>query len=130
MDSFGNRLKQILKSKGMTQKRFSELVGKEDAYISKVCNDKFNVSLDTLLQFASVLEVSPDIFLKDDDAAGNDMVKDALRDLSPDLKELIRKRPNGPWLVLAKDLSETDLTPDQVKKVVELWEETVRNNRL
>jgi len=130
MDSFGNRLKQILKSKGMTQKRFSELVGKEDAYISKVCNDKFNVSLDTLLQFASVLEVSPDIFLKDDDAAGNDMVKDALRDLSPDLKEFIRKRPNGPWLVLAKDLSETDLTPDQVKKVVELWEETVRNNRL
>ena len=125
--SFGDHLKKTLDDMNISQRKFAAMIGKDPTYISRVINGSVNVSWEMIQLCAEALEISPAYFFMN---KTEDMVRFAMQDLSPELKDFIKSRPNGPWLVLAKDLSETDLTPDQVKKVVELWEETVRNNKL
>jgi transcriptional regulator with XRE-family HTH domain len=129
METFGVRLKQILNSRGITQKQFADMVGKEDTYISKVCNDKYNVSLDTVLQFAEALGVSPAIFFSEPDDADKELISGLVKDWPDDLIDFIKAQKNGPWIYLAKDLSSENLTPDQIVKVVQLWKETVEKTK-
>jgi transcriptional regulator with XRE-family HTH domain len=129
METFGVKLKQILNSKGLTQKQLADMVGKEDTYISKVCNGKYNVSLDTVLQFAAALDVSPAIFFSEPEDADKELISKLIRDWPDDLIDFIKAQKNGPWLYLAKDLSVENLTPDQIIKVVQLWKETVEKSK-
>ena len=129
METFGARLKQILNSRGITQKQLADMVGKEDTYISKVCNDKYNVSLDTVLQISSALDVSPAIFFSEPEDADKELISKLVKDWPEDLINFVKTQKNGPWLYLAKDLSVENLTPDQIIKVVQLWKETVEKTK-
>ena len=123
-------MKQILNDKGITQRKFSELLGKEETYISKVCNDKVNVSLDTVMQFSEALKINPAVFFQEEEEAGNEMIGESIRGLPEDLKNFIRAQKNGPWLVLAKDLSIEDMDPNEIRNLIRLWKNTVeKSNR-
>lgn len=121
---FGERLKDILDSKGMSQAELSRLSGIDEGYISKIITDKAAAGRRTIDKMAEALNI-PVTALYDDEIAIRELVDEAIRELSPETINFIRAQKNGPWLALAKDLSTAELTPDQIKKVVELWKETV-----
>ena len=60
-----NRLKVVLADKGRTNKWLAEQLGKDQAMISKWCNNTSQPSLEMLLQIAKVLEVDVKELLRD-----------------------------------------------------------------
>lgn len=123
---FGKNLKKILGDMGITQRQFAEMTGKEEGYISRVLNGRQNASWETITHFAEVLGVNPAVFFSTDE---EEIVKSALKQLTPELQEFIKSRPNAPYLYLAKDLQEMNYNPDDIKRLVELWEKTVTNSQ-
>lgn len=48
----GKKIKELRKSKDLTQEEFSEIVGVSRSYLSDIENDRYSPSLDTLKQIA------------------------------------------------------------------------------
>lgn len=65
----GLKISYYRKLKGLTQEQLAEKIGKNTAFIGAVEAPNINrtVSLDTLFDIASVLDIPPYKFLKDDD---------------------------------------------------------------
>jgi transcriptional regulator with XRE-family HTH domain len=62
--SFGQALRELRRSKDITQRDLSKGVGVDFSYISKVENDRLPPpSADTIVKICEVLEVSPDELL-------------------------------------------------------------------
>ena len=55
-----NRIKQVLASKGVSQKSLSDKLGVSVVTVNFWCNQKSQPSLKTLFDIANALEVSPD----------------------------------------------------------------------
>lgn len=106
-EALGARIRQIRKSKGMTQSRLAELVGIEPSNISHIERAVSKVGLATLVGIANHLDCSVDDLLCDSiqcerEAFENQLVelsKDCtpkelrlLTDLASAMKESMRKR--------------------------------------
>src|SRR5947209_951333 len=64
MESFGQKLRELRRSKGISQRDLAEQVGVDFSYISKVENDRLPPPAgDTIVRICEVLEVSPDELL-------------------------------------------------------------------
>lgn len=57
--NIGHNIKQIRKSKGLTQKELGELLGMSQAAIGQFESKKSNLKTDTIEKIASALSVSP-----------------------------------------------------------------------
>ena len=61
-----NRIKQILESKGVSQKSLSDKLGVSVVTVNFWCNQKSQPSIKTLFDIAKVLEISPDQLIQAD----------------------------------------------------------------
>jgi transcriptional regulator with XRE-family HTH domain len=61
-----NRIKEVLESKGVSQKSLSDKLGVSVVTVNFWCNQKSQPSLRTLFDIASALEVSPDQLIQTD----------------------------------------------------------------
>ena len=61
--ALGLRIKRLRKSRGLTQEKLAELTGYSKSFIGCVENNTSIPSLETIVQIATVLEVSPEYFL-------------------------------------------------------------------
>lgn len=52
-----NRLAEIIKMRGYTQKAFADLAGTSSQYINAVCSGKLTISIKQLSKFANMLGV-------------------------------------------------------------------------
>ena len=57
--ALGKKIKQIRKSKNLTQERLAELIGLEVPSLSNIETGKFAPSVDTLQKLSDVLDVDP-----------------------------------------------------------------------
>lgn len=119
---FGTNLKRILDSRGITQKAFAEMTGKEAPYISKIINNRYNVSWDMIMHFADAVKIKPSAFFEEGEVE-RELLRISLNELDDDLKDFIRQQPNAVWLHLARDLSTEDLSPESIKQIVRLFKE-------
>jgi transcriptional regulator with XRE-family HTH domain len=123
--TFGEHLKKVLDELGVSQRQLAIKTGKDPSYISKIINGDVSVSWDMIQLFAETLGINPANFFVNDK---EELLKVLLSELPDDLKEFVKDRKNHTWLVTAKDLSEMNLTPEQVTKVVQLWKETIEKS--
>ena len=119
--TFGERLKKILDEMGISQRKLAGMVDKDASYITRIINERISVTWDTINQFAEALNINPGQFFATDE----EMVYFMLQELPEETKEFIRDRESKPWLFLAKDLKNSELTPDDIRKVIELWKNMV-----
>lgn len=56
---FGSRLRQFRHDRGLSQEQLGHLTGLDRTYISQCESGKRNVTLKTILSFASALEIDP-----------------------------------------------------------------------
>lgn len=81
----GKRIKLARENAGLTQERFSELVGMGAKSISAIERGVVGVSIPTLQRICKILAISSDYILLENES-GNDVqaVADRLRHLSPE----------------------------------------------
>jgi transcriptional regulator with XRE-family HTH domain len=62
--TFGQALRELRRSKGLSQRNLAEEVGVDFSYISKIENDRLSPpAADTIVKICHALEVSPDSLL-------------------------------------------------------------------
>ena len=61
----GQRLKQLIKEKGLTQGQFAEQYFMEERTVNRYCNQGIN-KLDIIQEFAKIFKVEPEYFIKTD----------------------------------------------------------------
>ena len=61
-----NKIKEVLESKGVSQKSLSDKLGVSVVTVNFWCNQKSQPSLSTLFDIASALDVSPDQLIQTD----------------------------------------------------------------
>ena len=61
-----NRIKEVLESKGVSQKSLSDRLGVSVVTVNFWCNQKSQPSLRTLFDIASALDISPDQLIQTD----------------------------------------------------------------
>ncbi len=55
--TFGKRLREVRKSKGLSQEKLAELAGIDRSYMSEIERGEYNISLLKLYQICDALEV-------------------------------------------------------------------------
>ncbi len=100
--SFGDKLKKTLDEMNITQRQFADMVDRREGYISRIINNKLNVSWETINLFANALNISPAAFFEEKE---DEIIASAIRNLPDDLIEFIESRPNAPYLYLGDILS-------------------------
>lgn len=123
---FGTNLKKALEEMGVTQRELANRMGKEETYISRIINNRYNVSWRMINDIANALNISPAYFFTDNQ---DELFKILLNELPEDLLEFLQSRKNQAWIATMKDISEMDITPEQVKTVVQLWKDTIEKTR-
>ncbi len=63
MELFANRLKELIKEKGMTQKQFAEYYKFGKNQLNFWCNNKSEPDFETLVSLCCIFEVSADFLL-------------------------------------------------------------------
>jgi transcriptional regulator with XRE-family HTH domain len=61
-----NKIKEVLESKGVSQKSLSDKLGVSVVTVNFWCNQKSQPSLRTLFDIASALDISPDQLIQTD----------------------------------------------------------------
>lgn len=93
--SIGQKIRELRKSKDISQMALAEMVNVSLPYISYIENGKKHISLEILVQIANVLETTPDILLEEDLQTHRDseIIKftEFLKNISNDEMEIIRK---------------------------------------
>ena len=64
--SFGQKLSNLLTSKGILQSDLAEILGVSESTISNIVNDKYDIKKDTLVKICNTLNVDMYEMLKDD----------------------------------------------------------------
>lgn len=62
--TYGNKVRQIRKDKGVSQEKLAELAELDRTYISDIENGKRNVSIETIFKIADALKISVIEFFK------------------------------------------------------------------
>ena len=90
----GQKLKEILKEKGISQRRLAKLAGYSQQYISAIVNNKTLVSIKALHRIAEVLNVPVSYFFEED--GSTQLCSETSKDTEVSMKEieeLIKKLP-------------------------------------
>ncbi len=120
--TFGQRLRQLRLSKGMTVVRLGEATGLSQAYISSLENgSRQSPTLKTIRRLAEALSVPVEELLEDAGAHGK-----KLQYLSPDVSSWLAREENTPYLRLAMQLSSRQIPPDRAEKLCLMLEDVLR----
>lgn len=71
MKKFGQNLKEVRRSKKMTQEELSASSGVALSQISRIETGKLNTTISTISFLASALEISPELLVEDISDSGN-----------------------------------------------------------
>ena len=121
----GTKTREMLSALEMKQSELSLKTGIDPGHLSKIINNKVKPDTDTLERIAEALQVNVGVFYEKEGMDSKHLVEAVIRELPPELIDFIMARPNAPYLFLAKDLKNSELTPDDIRKVVELWKNMV-----
>ncbi|MFN3467359.1 MAG: helix-turn-helix domain-containing protein [Candidatus Brocadiales bacterium] len=79
----GERLKGVILSQGITQKKFAEMVGFSDKYISDIVKGRTKPSLALLLQIQSVFNVSTEWLIAGAGVPPKKVLEDVIKESTP-----------------------------------------------
>lgn len=93
---FGTNLKKVLEEMGVTQRELANRMGKEETYISRIINNRYNVSWRMINDIANALDISPACFFTDNQG---ELFKILLNELPEDLLEFLPTHPVKPLVL-------------------------------
>lgn len=122
--TIGERIKVVMDAQKVSQNELERRTGIDRGHISRIINGKVSPTLDTIKRLADALEV-PESAFHDEEINLRSLVENMVRGLPDELVNWIKMRPNTPWLVLAKDLQESEVNPEVIRDLVETWRKSI-----
>lgn len=114
---FGNKLRKLRDESKKPLRWLSERTGYSVSYLSDLeHNRKTNPSKEVIEKIAAAFNIVPSFFYEDE---GEPVPLDYFaKHLPDDIKDWLNEEKSRPYVVLAKELSESDLTEEDIKDLV------------
>jgi transcriptional regulator with XRE-family HTH domain len=110
LKGYGKKIKELRKRRKWSQEFLGEKIGVSNTFISKIENEVYTPSLETLNDIAKILEVDfLDLFEK--------------KEPPQELKDAGAK-----WIVIGEELEKAGISPEQVKMWAEIIKKHTENN--
>lgn len=101
---FAERLKMILKQRGMTEYRLAKLAGMQRSTINSLTKgDRANPLKNTLEKLSKALDISVSELIGEDE----------------ELAEEIQEKPIDEWTLIIKKAKEHHISPERIEKLVD-----------
>jgi Predicted transcriptional regulators len=111
----GHKLKKLRESKGLTQEELATKLHKSRGYIGDIENGRRPYLRDsTVAQFAKFFCVNPDFFYTENAYLLNELTPH----LSDEDRDFILSLDSTPFITLARNIKEQELTPEQIRAVM------------
>lgn len=124
---YGKKIKHMLSIRGMTQQELSLKSGVSQSLIAALANDKRETTTDvTLEKLAKALGVSIKYFFDDKIVTPLEILEDKLPE---DIREFIAKQNSIDYVRLARDISDTDFSPEFVREIIKHYDAIINKNR-
>jgi len=121
--SIGEKVKELLELRQMSQEELSKITGISVSTISKIVNDKKqDLKMSTIEKLAKALRINPDYFFVELTFGP----KDLFEHLTQEERQFLLDEKNLPWLTLSIEAKEQGLTPKDVEEFIAL----LRKHRL
>lgn len=121
MDTFLARLRKAIKNSGLTHEKIAEKIGVERSTVSHWATGRNTPDPYTLAKLANVLGVSVDYLCGLEEQTW-------IYELPEHLRNFVREEAmKGPvFLGVAKELKQSGLNPDIIKKIIDILEEEIQ----
>ncbi len=117
MKTVGEKLKELIEIRDITQLELAQRSGLTPALISMLLNGKSkDIMLNTAKSLAVALGVHPAYFIIDEVLGPADI----LPHMTEEQKDFVLKSDSLPWIKLSQEAAEKGVSPETVKKVIEL----------
>jgi len=114
---FTQRLKYLRRQRGLTQRQLAAAFGFASSTIAMYESGRRTPDLDTLSRLADFFAVSIDFLVRD---------QPALDPLPTDLQAFVARESSLPYLLLAKELAEQHLDPEEVRELSQVLKRFTR----
>lgn len=113
----GDKICELLQIRGMTKAELSRISGISTGLLSDICSNKrTSIMLDTAQRIAKALGIHPAFFFEEDTVGPADL----LSHMTDDQKEFVLTTNALPWIKLSKEASEKGISPDKIKKIIDI----------
>lgn len=115
--TIGDKIKELLEIRGMTQSELSKQSGISSGLISEyVSNKRTEMTVNTLRRIAETLRIHPAYFLEDDTIGPADM----LPHLTEEEREFVLNRQKLPWVKIAHAADKKGLAPAKIRQIIDI----------
>ena len=119
MKTIGEKLKEQLEIRGISQRELERLSGVPNSLINMLIQEKrTEVMTDTIKKLAKALGIHPAYFLDDDSKSKKLGPEYMLPHMTDEQKDFVKQTNNLPWISLSKEAAEKGLSPESVKRVI------------
>lgn len=113
--NFGEKVRYVRTLREYSLDVLSSKCGLSKTYLSEIETNKKRPSLKSLEKIAKALVADASFFMDNNATTFNEIVKVSGYDPPEDIMKFIASQDKLPYLVLAKEMSDEGLTPDQIK---------------
>jgi len=116
--NLGQKIKYVRELRNLSQGELAEACGISAPYASEIESGKKRPSVKTLEKIAIALKTDSWFFMDDKAVTFEELAHISDIKLPDDVMTFLTKEESLPYLVLAKKLSEQNISPDTVEKII------------
>ena len=116
----GEKIKEVIIKKKLSQKEVALKAGVSEEQVSRLMHGKNEPLFVTIVKLAEALDI-PMVALFDEDIETSSLIKGMMKNLPEDMAKKVSDADNTEWLILGLDMKDTDLSPEDIKLVVETY---------
>jgi len=122
----GEKIQEILNAKGLTQVDLAEMVGMSGTQINRICKGHGIPNGKNIDKIAKALDVPAHALYSEEDAYSSVLALKILEQLPEDIVKAIGNKNNLNYLIMGLNLSDSELSPEEIKMVVRKQEELIK----
>lgn len=116
----GDRIREILKRKGVEQKDLAAAIGMSEGNMSRIITGKVEPGHGKIEKMAQVLGVPVSAFY-DEEVASKVLARDILEGLPDDIVKALSDVRNQPWLLLGLSMKDKELSREEIAIILESY---------
>ena len=116
--NLGQKIRYVRELRNYSQEMLAEKCSLSSSYMSEIENGKKRPSVRTLERIAKALDADAWFFMDDNAVTFEELANVSNTKLPDDIMAFVAREQSLPYIVLAKKLSEQNISPDTVEKII------------
>jgi len=124
----GDKIKEILEKKGMTQAELAEIVEISEGHMNRIIKGKSSPAYDKVERIAAALNIPMEAF-HNKEITSAALAQSLVSQLPKDIVEALADKRNRDWIMLGVALKDTQLSQEDINVAVQMYKQISERER-